>query len=110
MRSVKYLKDVKEKHLLENNSRLAEHLGIKANTVSQYLSEQRIMDNEVCLRVAAALDMDNPLQVIMAADMDRAEKAGQHSLWEIFLPKMAGVSALLAIAFVTNFVTPSPAQ
>lgn len=68
------------------------------------------MENELCLRVAAALEMDNPLPIIMAADMDRAEKAGQHSLWEVFLPRMAGVSAALILAVATNFVATSPTQ
>ena len=68
------------------------------------------MSNEVCLKVAAGLDLDSPLPVIMAADMDRAEKTGQQSLWEVFLPRMAGVSAALLLGIVTNFVTPSPAQ
>jgi plasmid maintenance system antidote protein VapI len=110
MKSAKYLDAVMERHGIKNDRKLAEHLGIAQNTVSNYRTGKRIMDNETCLRVAAALDMDNPLPIIMAADIDRAEKAGQKSLWEVFSPKMAGLSAALVFGVVTNFVTPSPAH
>jgi hypothetical protein len=59
------------------------------------------MSNDVCLKIAAELEMDNPLAVIMAADMDRAEKAGERSLWEVFLPKMAGITATLVLGTTT---------
>ncbi|KVD19173.1 Cro/Cl family transcriptional regulator [Burkholderia ubonensis] len=111
MKSAKYLDAVMELHGLKNDRKLAEYLGIAQNTVSNYRTGKRIMDNETCLRVAEALNMDNPLPVIMAADMDRAEKAGEHSVWERFLPKLAGMTLTAALfTGVTNFVTPTPAN
>ncbi|ARK90253.1 helix-turn-helix domain-containing protein [Burkholderia pseudomallei] len=109
MKSAKYLDAVVELHGLKNDRKLAEFLGIAQNTVSNYRTGKRIMDNETCLRVAEALNMENPLPVIMAADMDRAAKAGEHSMWERFLPKLAGMTLMAALfAGVTNFVTPTP--
>ena len=110
MRSARYLDQLRQAKGFTNDTELAEFLGVKQNTISQYRHAKGFMSNEVCLKVAAGLDMDSPLPVIMAADMDRAEKTGQQSLWEVFLPRMAGVSAALLLAVVTNFVTPSPAQ
>ncbi|AJY27652.1 hypothetical protein BTM_84 [Burkholderia thailandensis 34] len=110
MKSIQYLDKLRETQALKTDTALAEFLGLKQNTISQYRHGKAFMSNDVCLKVAAGLGMDNPLLIIMAADMDRAEKAGQQSLWEIFLPKMAGLSAALAIGVFTNFVTPSPAQ
>ncbi|AIO69964.1 helix-turn-helix family protein [Burkholderia oklahomensis] len=111
MKSAKYLDAVIEQHGLKNDRKLAEYLGIAQNTVSNYRTGKRIMDNETCLRVAEALNMENPLPVIMAADMDRAEKAGEHSMWERFLPKLAGITLTTVLfAGVTNFVTPTPAN
>lgn len=110
MRSARYLDQLRQAKGFTNDTELAEFLGVKQNTISQYRHAKGFMSNEVCLKVAAGLDMDSPLPVIMAADMDRAEKTGQQSLWEVFLPRMAGVSAALFLGIVTNFVTPSPAH
>ncbi|MFJ1258842.1 helix-turn-helix domain-containing protein [Cupriavidus sp. CuC1] len=114
MRSAKYLDAVIERHGLKNDKALAEYLGLVHSAVSHYRTGRRVMDNETCLRIAQALEMENPLLVIMAADMDRAERAGQHSLWEVFSRRMtnAAAPATLAalVAVVTNFMTPTPAQ
>ena len=114
MKSTKYLDAVKQAHQLKNDTALAYLLGVGQNTVSQWRNGKRFMDNEMCLKLAQALDMQDPMPIIMAADMDRAERAGQRSLWEVFSPRMAhsGLVALLValLASVTNFATPSPAE
>ncbi|WP_144153298.1 helix-turn-helix domain-containing protein [Paraburkholderia sp. BCC1885] len=110
MRSARYLDQLRQTKGFTNDTELADFLGVKQNTISQYRHAKGFMSNEVCLKVAAGLDMDNPMPVIMAADMDRAEKTGQRSLWEVFLPRMAGISAALILGVVANFVTPSPAH
>ncbi|MGA4348707.1 Cro/Cl family transcriptional regulator [Ralstonia nicotianae] len=115
MRVEKYLDDAIARHGLKNDTALAKLLGVKQNAVSQYRSGARTMDNEMCLRLAQLLDMENPLPIIMAADMDRAERAGQHSLWEVFSTRMAASNAtaallLVLVASATNFVAPSPAK
>lgn len=92
---------------------LAKHMGWSSGRMSQYRTGKRIMDNELCVRLAMELDMENPLPIIMAADMDRAERAGQRSLWEVFSPRMAHSATtilVLATAGVTNFVTPTTLQ
>lgn len=114
MRIEKYLNAVIERHGLKNDTALAELLGVGQSAISHYRTGRRTADNEVCLRLAQLLDMDNPMLIIMAADMDRAERAGQHSLWEVFSTRMvhSGLVAILValLAGVTNFVTPTPAQ
>lgn len=110
MRSVKYLDMLIEKRGLKNDLALAKEMGWPSSRMSQYRTGKRVMENETCLQVALALGIDNPLPIIMAADADRAERLGQRSLWEVFSPKMAGISAALVFGVVTNFVTPSPAQ
>ncbi|WP_454844920.1 helix-turn-helix domain-containing protein [Ralstonia thomasii] len=114
MKSTKYLDAVKAAHGLKNDTALAELLGVGQNTVSQWRNGKRFMDNEMCLKIAQALDMQDPMPIIMAADMDRAERAGQRSLWEVFSPRMAHsglMAVLVALGLgVTNFVTPSPAE
>lgn len=115
MRVEKYLDAVIERHGLKNDKALAEKMGLVHSAISHYRTGRRTMDNEVCLRVAQLLEMENPLPIIMAADMDRAERAGQHSLWEVFSTRMAASNAtaallLVLVASATNFVAPSPAK
>ncbi|GAQ30843.1 Cro/Cl family transcriptional regulator [Ralstonia insidiosa] len=113
MKSVKYLDAVMERHGLKTDKALCEHMGWSHSAVNNYRKGLRIMDNEQCLRVALELSMENPLPIIMAADADRAERAGQRSLWEVFSPRMAHSAAtilVLATAGVTNFVTPTTLQ
>jgi len=114
VKSSKYLDALIDQEGLKNDRALAAFLEVGTNTISQWRSGARSMDHEMCLKVALALHMDNPMPIIMAADMDRAERAGQRSLWEVFSPRMASSAAatlLIALAAgVTNFVTPSPAE
>lgn len=113
MKSSKYLDALIEQEGLKNDRALAAFLEVGTNTISQWRSGARSMDHEMCLKVALALQMENPMPIIMAADMDRAERAGQRSLWEVFSPRMAHSAAtilVLATAGVTNFVTPTTLQ
>ncbi|WP_247539185.1 Cro/Cl family transcriptional regulator [Ralstonia pseudosolanacearum] len=114
MRVERYLDAAIERHGLKNDSALAGQLGVVQSAISHYRTGRRSMDNEVCLRLAQLLEMDNPLPIIMAADMDRAERHGQHSLWEVFSKRMASSATaallLVVVASATNFVAPSPAK
>jgi transcriptional regulator with XRE-family HTH domain len=114
MKIEKYLDAVIERHGLKNDAELAELLGVNKSGVSHYRTGRRMPDNEACLRIAQALDMADPLQVIMAADLDRAERAGQRSLWEVFSRRMAPATAPATLAVlaasVTKFVTSPPLQ
>lgn len=110
----KYFDQLRAKRGLTSDNQVGELLGVAGNTVTQYRKGDRKMDNEACLRLAQLLELENPLPVIMAADMDRAERHGQRSLWEVFSTRMvhSGLVAILValLAGVTNFVTPTPAQ
>ncbi|MGB7480841.1 MAG: helix-turn-helix domain-containing protein [Burkholderiaceae bacterium] len=110
MRSTKYLEMIREKYELKTDSAIAEKLGISRNAVSQYMTGKRVMDEETCLAVALALEIE-PSRVLMAAGIDRAERTGQKSLWEVF-SKRASVAAtvLMAVAVVTLFSTPLPVE
>lgn len=116
MRIEKYLDAVIERHDLKNDTGLAEMIGCNKSAISHYRTGRRSMDNELCLAIAQALEMADPMPVIMAADMDRAERAGQRSLWEVFSKRLAPQAAPASLAVlvaivsdsVTNFVT-SPA-
>ena len=113
MKSVKYLELVQEKYGLRSATALAMRLGLSKQAVSNYLNGNRVMDEETCLAVAMALEFNEheTMQVIMAAGIDRAEKAGQQSLWSVFSQRMAATAAsALLVAGVTLFLTPQNAE
>lgn len=109
MKSVKYLEQMKEKFGLKTDSALAERLGVNKSAVSQYMSGKRVMDEETCLAVAMALEI-NPLEVMMAAGIDRAEKTGQKSLWQVFSQRTAQAASVALVGAVTLFLTPAPSE
>lgn len=109
MLSRKYLDLLKERESLKNDLALGKYLGWASSTVSQYSTGKRIMDNEACIKLAMALNVE-PVQIIMAADIDRANRAGQRSMWEVFMTKTATAGSLFALVSVTNLLTPSPAK
>ena len=113
MKSAKYLLQLQKQKQL-NDSELARLLKITQPAISQYKAGKRVMDDETCLAIAIELDID-PLQIVGAACIDRAEKSGQKSLWEVFMmrtqtAKTAGVTAALGLALVTNLLTATPAK
>jgi len=113
MKSVKYLEMLKEKMGFTSDRQLALFLQMGTSTISQYMKGQRVMDDEACLAVSLALEFNEhqTMQVIMAAGIDRAEKAGQQSLWSVFSQRMAATAAsALVVAGVTLFLTPENAE
>lgn len=114
MRTSKFLDEVMSKKDFRRDKQLAEWLEVTAAAIAQYRSGARTMDNEKCLKIALELDIE-PMKVIMASDLDKAERAGQKSIWEVFMTrtqtiKTAGVSALLCFVFVTNLLTTQEAK
>lgn len=113
MKSVKFLEQLQARDNL-NDTDLAKKLGISQPSISNLKAGRRVMDDETCLSLALELGI-NPMEIIGAACIDRAEKSGQKSLWEVFIQrtqtvKTASVSAALALVFVTNLLTPTEAK
>lgn len=109
MKSTKYLERLKADKKL-NDTELAKLLGVTQPAISQYKAGKRIMDEETCLAVALALDID-PLEIIAAAGLDRAEKTGQKSLWEVFMMRTAATASALLFALTVNlFLTENAAN
>jgi DNA-binding transcriptional regulator YdaS (Cro superfamily) len=110
MRIEKYLEEVMNSQNLRKDKELADWLGVTASAVSQYRKGTRTMSNEQCVMIALELGID-PLKVIMATDLDKAERAGQKSLWEVFSQRTAtAASVALFLGAVTLFLTPDNAQ
>jgi transcriptional regulator with XRE-family HTH domain len=109
MNSVKYLLELQARKGLSDTG-LATLLGVSQPAISQYKAKKRVMDDETCLAVALQLDID-PMQVLGAAFLDRAEKTGQKSLWEVFMNRAAMTTGAVLVASGVNlFLTPAPAN
>lgn len=109
MNSVKYLIELQEQQNL-TNAATARMLNMTEAAISHYKHGRRIMDEETCLAVALALNID-PMQVIMAAGIDRAAKSGTRSLWQVFIEKAAATAATVVLATAVNlFLTPHNAE
>jgi transcriptional regulator with XRE-family HTH domain len=110
MKSVKYLLRLQEEQGL-NAAAAARLLGLTEAAVSHYRNGRRVMDDETCLAIAMHLNV-NPMEIIGAACIDRAEKTGQKSLWEVFMSRTAATAAALALttSAVTLFLTPGKAE
>lgn len=111
MKSLKYLDALIEKKGLKNDRQLALYMGWSSGAMTKYRTGSHVMSEEQCLQVARELGMENPLPVIAAAGIDRAEKTGQRSLWEVFTKATSlNPLAVALLIGVTSIVTPSPAQ
>lgn len=92
------------------DAELANKLGISRAAISHYTTGRRVMDDEACLAVALQLGLD-PMEVLGAAFLDRAEKTGQRSLWEVFMNRAAATAGAVLVASSVNvFLTPNPAN
>ena len=110
MKSVKYLEQLHKNLGAGSHEELAKLLGVSRGAVTHYLSGRRVMDDETCLAVALQLNVD-PLHVVGAACIDRAEKSGYSSLWTVFMEKAAATAATVVLATgVTLFLTPHNAE
>ena len=108
MRIEKYLDAVMTAKGFTQDKELAHWLRVTAPAISQYRKGVRTMSNEQCVAIALELKID-PLQVIMATDLDKAERAGQKSLWEVFSQRMAttAASVILTVVAASTLLSPS---
>ncbi|WP_162788144.1 helix-turn-helix domain-containing protein, partial [Chromobacterium haemolyticum] len=91
-----YLREAMEKMGETSNRKAGEKLGIHGNTIGQYLSGERIMDDFACIMVAKVLDIDGMI-VIAAAQMEREKNQARKDVWEDLLKKMGA----LVVAWMT---------
>lgn len=110
MHSVKFIDLAVRQCGHKNDSSLAKKLGWSSGAISMYRSGKRVMDDEACLALALELGI-SPLEIIGAACLDRAEKSGQKSLWEVFMNRAAATAGAVLVASSVNvFLTPTPAN
>ncbi|WP_052877918.1 hypothetical protein [Chromobacterium subtsugae] len=101
-----YLRDALEKMGDKSQNKKAEELMLKGNTLSQYMTGERIMDDFACIMVAKVLGIDG-MEVIAAAQMEREKNDERRAIWEDFRKKLgvklgtAGLALILTMGSLT---------
>jgi hypothetical protein len=95
LKTIEYLDAVKSRLEITSDYALAKRLGWPQATISGYRTGRRFFDDDAALSVAAALDI-HPLQVIAAANAERAKTPEQRARWSGVMEKFsASFNALL---------------
>jgi len=102
--TVKYLEEIKAKYELKSDNALANMLGISRQAISNYRHEGNAFDDTTALRVAELLEKD-PMEVIAAANYDRAKSEKEKQVWGDFYKRLGGIAA--SFTLVTMIVTPT---
>ena len=88
MNTIEYLDAVKKKLGIESDYALAKRLGFSLSAVSSYRTGRRALDDDAALVIATALDC-HPLQVIAAANAERAKTPEQRERWSGVMEKFS---------------------
>lgn len=89
MTTIEYLDAVKAAKGFTSDYQLAKALGFSLSTVSSYRTGRRFFDDDAALTVALVLQL-NPLEVIAAANAERAKTPESRARWEGLMEKFSG--------------------
>jgi len=89
MNTLEYLAACKARLGIESDYALAKQLGVRQPTISSYRMGRSRMDDDVALKVAEILNL-HPLQVIAAANAERAKTPEQRARWTGMMEKFSG--------------------
>ena len=78
--SIEYLNEALKVIGDSSNRKAAQRLGIANNSISQYLSGKRAMDNYACFMVARILGID-PLTCVSSANYEREKNEEKKQFW-----------------------------
>lgn len=80
MNTLEYLAACKDRLGIDSDYALAKRLGVRQPTISSYRAGRSRMDDDVALKVAEILEL-HPMQVIAAANAERAKTEEQKARW-----------------------------
>lgn len=86
--TIEFLDAVKVKLGIASDYALAKQLGFPLSTVSNYRTGRRALDDDAALVIATALEC-HPLQVIAAANAERAKTDEQRQRWSSVAEKFS---------------------
>ena len=89
MNTLEYLSACKKALGIESDYALAKALGVSQTGISNYRTGRSRMDDDVALKVAEILHL-HPMQVIAAANAERAKTDEQKARWTGLMEKFSG--------------------
>lgn len=95
--TIQYLDAIKEALDLPSDYAAAKHLHVTRAAVSRYRNGEGAFDDTTALRVAEILGIE-PMEVIAAANAERARDEETRHLWERAWGKVTGATAVVVIA------------
>lgn len=79
MKTAEYLDALIDAYLLGSDYQLAKKLGESRSRISQYRTKDRVMDDDMAIKISYLLDL-NPLAVLADAHIEREMKRGNDSM------------------------------
>lgn len=97
--TLQYLDQAKERLHLPSDYALSKKLGVTTSAISNYRSGRSRIDDDVALKVAQILGL-NPLEVIAAANVERAKTDEMRDMWRGLMEKFStGFNAFISAGF-----------
>lgn len=88
MNTLEYLDEAKNRLGLPSDYALSKALGLTTSAISNYRAGRSRIDDDVALKLAN-LTGRNPLEVIAAANFERAKTPEMKAIWQGLLSKVA---------------------
>ena len=107
MKAADWIDRVRAQKEWSSDYRVAKELGFRASTISQYRSHGGTLDENIALKIAAALD-EQPEIILLDQAIERSKNDEARSALSRALKRLGGVAACALIATVS--VAPNPAQ
>lgn len=98
MKTLEYLDEAKKRLGVQSDYALAKALHVTHSAMSNYRAERSRIDDTVALKVASILAID-PLEIIAAANAERAKTAEMRKIWTDLMEKISvGFEVLVSAA------------
>ncbi len=96
--TVQFLDAVRVRHGLTSDYQLAKFLGVTHTTISNYRVGRSMMGEEMCLKIAATLSLDDPGEVLVAIAHEREKRPEVKRAWERVAKRLAASTAAVLVA------------
>ncbi len=94
--TVQFLDAVRVRHELTSDYQLAKFLGVPQTSISSYRTGRSMMDEAMCLKIAAALAIE-PGEVLVAIAFEREKRAEVKSAWQRVAQRLASVAGAVVL-------------
>src|SRR5712691_2387244 len=96
--TVQFLDAVRARHGLTSDYQLAKFLEVTHTTISNYRVGRSMMGEEMCLKIAVALGLGDPGEVLVAIAHEREKRPEVKRAWERVAKRLAASTAAVLVA------------